>query len=170
MKFLYALLTIVWLSYGWACFQSMRWEPPRPAPRYYARYLQQSTDEVIDRDINERRLVLSADNLSLRDRSRERYQLSFLYLLKAFHQSNHSSQQAFFDKALEEALAALKPFPDDWPSFWMRAAEIYGLKDDWDNADEYYRQALEIAIKKDPSMVKYVVDSQQRARGSRPPS
>ncbi|MBZ0258006.1 hypothetical protein K8I31_18215 [bacterium] len=170
MKFLYSLLAIVWLTYGWACFQAMQWEPPRPTPWFYARYLQQFSSDVIDREVNDRKMVLSSDDLSLRDRSREQYQLSFLYILKGFHQKNHNSQQVFFDMALHEALEALRPFPDDWPRFWMRAAEVYGLKDDWDHADEYYRKALEISIEKDPSMVKYVVESQQRIRGSRPPS
>lgn len=170
MKFLYTLLAVIWLAFGWTCIEAMRWEPPRPAPYHYARLLQQFPEDAIDRDIKERKLMLMADDLSLRDRSRERYQLSFSYLLKAFRQPNQTSQILFFDKALNQALEALRPFPDDWPKFWTRAAEIYALKGDWDKADEYYEKALRIAIEKYPNMVKEVVDSQKRVRGSRPPS
>lgn len=91
-------------------------------------------------------------------------------MLKAFNQNNFKSQQVFFDKALEHALEALKPFPDDWPTFWVRAAEVYAMKDNWDKADEYYEKALRIAIEKQPDIVNYVVASQQSVRGSRPPS
>lgn len=141
MRFLFIVLSTIWLMFGWVSFDAMRYRPPMPPPWNAANLLEKYTPSQIDNDIDLYTYVLRDTSFSHEQMANLHYNLAQAYWLKTYLQPSRTEQNALLKAALSECFSALKYAPNS-PHLVYAIADLYHQLKDFDKAETYYRKAL----------------------------
>ncbi|MEW6236606.1 MAG: tetratricopeptide repeat protein [Candidatus Omnitrophota bacterium] len=143
MRFLFIMLTIVWLLFSWVCFSALRWQPPLPRPWHAEDALSRSDPARIDADIEEITQRLENPTLAEQERAWYCFQRAQCYWLKTYLQNSRLSQLTYLKLSLKDCFSALELVPDH-PSYLYAAADLYHQMKDYAEAEKYYQKVLKI--------------------------
>ena len=144
MKFLYTMLSVVWLIYGWVCYQAMQWEPPYPIPWHAARDLQKTNPTKLQKDMETYRLYLNMEDLTTFQRTNTLFNLAICHWLTAYLQDSRQKQVAYLKMSLKECRDALAIVPDS-AHFTYCIADLYHQMQEYEKAEHYYIEAISAA-------------------------
>ena len=147
MRFLFGLLSTVWLLFGWVCYSALQIEPPAPPPWHAAKDLQRVSPDTLERDIARYSLLLGSENLSGEHRAYTHSTLATCYWLKTYFQDSRVRQIACLELSLRECFAVLQCKPEH-PKFlantYYRIADLNQQLKRYNLTNEYYLKALKL--------------------------
>lgn len=142
MRFLYVMLSAVWLLYAWVCFEALRWQPPIPIPWHAAAALQDTTPERVNARMEEARMLLGAGDLTGFQRASAHYQLATAYWMKAYLQDSRRKQLTYLRLSLRECEKALEMMPNS-THIKYSIADLHHQMHNFGKAERIYQEVLE---------------------------
>ncbi len=140
MKFLYVMLSSIWVSYSWVCYDALQWKPPFEMPPHVREILETRSQEDIERGIRQAQLYLDSAKLTNFQRAEAKRDLATGYWLKAFFQDSRKTQSAYLHLSIQELEDYMKIVPGHKKANgWM--ADVYHILQDYETADRYYKEA-----------------------------
>ena len=173
MRFLLVMLTVVWLLFGWVCYDSIRWREPLEIPWHAAGALEEEkrrterfglpVEEFIERETIRWTVVINDPNVDAMTLSKAHYQLARYYWLDTYLERSYIKQTGYLKKSLNELKSALYYLysartqlkianlnePDE-VVYLYSIADIYHQLKDYVEAEKYYLKALRMSPVLDP--------------------
>ncbi|MBI1388041.1 MAG: hypothetical protein GC154_06295 [bacterium] len=153
MRFLYVILGVIWLVFGWTCVEALRWEKPLPTPVFILSEVRSASKETINQEIEQLDALLSSQSSDLRERSVTYLQLGDKYFVKAFLFDNRNAQIPFLKLSVEKYQEALRLSPNQ-PILFLRLADAYALLGVRDKAEDYYAKTIAADIRNEDEVVR----------------
>lgn len=173
MRFLLIMLTMVWLLFGWVCYDSVRWREPLEIPWHAEEALEEESrraerfrltvEESIERELVRWTLVINDPNADGVTLSQAHYQFGRCYWLSAYLQRSYIKQTAYLKKSLDELQSALRYLYDtriqlkipnlnesDEIFFLYCIADLHHQLKEYEEAEKYYLKALRMSPSPDP--------------------
>ncbi len=143
MRILIGILSTIWLLFGMVCYSALQPEPAAPPP-WHAKQILRSVDlDRIDERIQQNIFILGSQKMTKYQRAGYYFSLARQYWLKSYMQQTRLQQTTYLRLALQQCLHAVKYNPD-MPWFKYMAGDLFHQLGDFDNAEQYYVQALKI--------------------------
>ncbi|RJP33338.1 MAG: hypothetical protein C4527_04615 [Candidatus Omnitrophota bacterium] len=143
MKFLFGMLSVIWLVFGWGCYIALRWEPTMKPPWHIEAKLNEIPADLLEDRIEFARIRLQSEDITEMQRAYVHAALAGEYLLKAYKQQSKKLQTAYLKLSLQHSLSALTLIPDH-PNFMYQAADIYHQLKEYGMAELLYAGALKL--------------------------
>lgn len=140
MKFLYVMLSTIWVLYSWVCYDALLWKPPLIMPDHVREILDRRSLQDIETGIQKAKLFLDSPNLTDFQKADAHRELATAYWLKAFFQDSRKKQFAYLKLSVKELFILMDVAPD-WKQVngWM--ADVYHIMGEYETADKYYKEA-----------------------------
>lgn len=148
MRFLYSMLAVVWIAFGYVCFEALQWQPPYDTPPDLIEVLQKTDEQEIDQRVDELRALLSDGQYSTSERAYMHFLLALQYWHKTFLQQTRQKQTIYLQFAEDAVNQALELYPDHH-RFLLLLGDIHRVQGQYTKAEETYSEALESAIEHD---------------------
>ena len=161
MRFLQAMLSVIWLMFGWLCYSAVQWQEPMKAPWHVIQPLEQLTqeagkmgmdaEELLDRDIKEYSSHIQ--------KYKEAYRadlnatLGRCYWLKAYLKDRYVLQKSYLQLAINHMMFALQYYSEQEYSSDRRinaiiaqynynVADLFHQLREYETAEAYYLEAM----------------------------
>lgn len=143
MRFLFIILSIIWLIYGWVAIASMQWSPPQPPPPHAEAALQQYDKDQLINQREKISRILETTQLDENTAAEMHFQLAYAHWLLAYHQDSRTAQMQSLQKSLNHCVEAAEIVPGN-PSYVYSIADLYHQMGEYEMAETYYKEALQL--------------------------
>lgn len=140
MKFLYLMLSTIWVMYSWVCYEALQWKPPLIMPDHVREILDHRTQDDVETGIMKAKLYIDSASLTDFQKKEAHRELATGYWLNAFFQDSRKKQFAFLKLSVKELKLLLKIDPNR-PDVNGWLADVYHIMGEYELADEYYKVA-----------------------------
>ncbi len=144
MRFLFSILSITWLLFGWVSFEAMRWRPPSPPPFHAEQALHSITHEELESQKKYWQTLLNEYQLSNMDRESVHFQLATLYWIETYMMRSRPQQLQMLQKSLNHCFQALELSTQgpNHSNYLYSIADLYHQMHEYKQAENYYIRAL----------------------------
>lgn len=149
MRFLYCMLTLIWIAFAWVSFQALNWEGPYQTPRYLLMRLEHTSPEELNEHIQKLKTIITMDSLPVMERAHAEYLIADCYWMKTFLSTLRPQQDAYLKYAIDHCEKAIQYKPDG-VSYLLLRGRIHELQGNPDDAESFYNRALHFARAEDP--------------------
>lgn len=154
MRFLFIMLSIIWLLFAWVSFEALRWRPPLQPPEHAKQALQNFNPKFSDQEKHQMLYLLSADDLPDSVRAKAHFRLAYIYWVETYLKKSHAEQLFFLQTSLDHCLKAASIIPDN-VSYIYSIADLYHQMKEFDLAEKYYKKAIGIDPYYEQAVMRY---------------
>jgi len=154
MRFLFIILSIVWIVYGWVAIASMQWRPPQPPPPHAEAALQQHKEDQLINQREQLSHIIETTQLDENTAAQMHFQLAYAWWLLAYHQDSRTAQLQSLQKSLKHCMEAAEIVPDN-PSYVYSIADLYHQMGEYEIAETHYKEALRLDPEFDRARQRY---------------
>lgn len=140
MKFLYVMLSTIWVMYTWVCYDALQWKPPLIMPDHVREILDRRTQDEVETSIMKAKLYIDSVNLTDFQKAEAHRELATGYWLNAFFQDTRKKQFVYLKLSIKELETLLNIDPErKQANGWM--ADVYHIMGQYEIADKFYKEA-----------------------------